>query len=62
MTDKVRDQILAIGDIGLTNMFDPNMVQRLAHDREYYELVVFIEENRAAYVRFILSGESESAP
>lgn len=62
MTDKVRDQILAIRDIGLTNMFDPNMVQRLAHDREYYELVVFIEENRAAYVRFILSGESESAP
>ena len=39
MTDKVRDQILAIRDIGLTNMFDPNMVQRLAHDREYYELV-----------------------
>ena len=62
MTDKVRDQILAIRDIGLTNMFDLNLVQRLAHDREYYELVVFIEENRAAYVRFILSGESESAP
>lgn len=62
MTDKVRDQILAIRAIGLTNMFDLNMVQRLAHDREYYELVVFIEENRAAYVRFILSGESESAP
>lgn len=62
MTDKVRDQILAIRDIGLTNMFDLNMVQRLAHDREYYELVVFIEENRAAYVRFIRSGESESAP
>lgn len=62
MTDKVRDQILTIRDIGLTNMFDLNMVQRLAHDREYYELVVFIEENRAAYVRFILSGESESAP
>ena len=62
MTDKVRDQILAIRDIGLTNMFDLNMVQRLAHDREYYELVVFIEENRAAYVRFILSVESESAP
>ena len=62
MTDKVRDQILAIRDIGLTNMFELNMVQRLAHDIEYYELVVFIEENRAAYVRFIRSGESESAP
>ena len=62
MTDKVRDQILAIRDTGLTNMLDLNMVQRHAYDREYYDLVVFIEENWAAYVRFILSGESESAP
>lgn len=59
MTDKVRDQILAIRDTGLTNMFDLSMVQRLAYDRGYYELVMFIEENRAAYVRFILSGSME---
>lgn len=57
MTEKVKEQILAIRDTGLTNMFDLNAVQRLANERGMYELVVFIEENRASYVRFILAGE-----
>ena len=57
MTEKVKEQILAIRDTGLTNMFDLAAVQRLANDRGMYELVVFIEENRASYVRFILTGE-----
>ncbi len=57
MTEKVKKQILAIRDTGLTNMFDLNAVQRLANDRGMYELVIFIEENRASYVRFILTGE-----
>jgi len=57
MTEKVRDQILAIRDTGLTNMFDLNAVQRLAYDRDFYELVMFIEENRKEYVHFILTGE-----
>lgn len=57
MTEKVKEQILAIRETGLTNMFDLNAVQRLANDRGMYELVIFIEENRAAYVRFILTGE-----
>ncbi len=57
MTEKVKEQILAIRDTGLTNMFDLNAVQRLANDRGMYELVIFIEENRASYVRFILTGE-----
>ena len=39
MTETIREQILAIRDTGLTNMFDLNMVQRLAYDRNYYELV-----------------------
>ncbi len=30
MTETIREQILAIRDTGLTNMFDLNMVQRLA--------------------------------
>ena len=30
MTEKIKQQILAIRDTGLTNMFDVNMVQRLA--------------------------------
>lgn len=58
MTEKVKEQILAIRDTGLTNMFDTNTVQRLAYERNFYELVVFIEENRKEYVHFILYGES----
>jgi len=57
MTDKVKEQILAIRATGLTNMFDTIMVQRLANDMNYYELVIFIEENRKEYVHFILTGE-----
>jgi hypothetical protein len=33
-------------------------VQRLAFDRNYYELVIFIEEHRKEYVHFILTGET----
>ena len=47
MTETIREQILAIRDTGLTNMFDLNMVQRLAYDRNYYELVCYIEERRS---------------
>ena len=35
MTEKVKEQILAIRDTGLTNMFDVPMVQRLAYERGY---------------------------
>ena len=59
MTEKVRDQILSIRDTGLTNMFDIPMVQRLADDRVYYELVIFLEEHRKEYARFILTGEAD---
>ena len=57
MTDKVKEQILAIRDTGLTNMFDIHAVQKIAYDMEFYEPVNFIEENRSAYVRFILTGD-----
>ena len=57
MDAKVKEQILAIRETGLTNMFDLPMVQRLAYDRNYYELVCFIEEHRSEYVHFILTGE-----
>ena len=57
MTDKVKEQILAIRDTGLTNMFDIHAVQIIAYDMDFYELVNFIEENRSAYVRFILTGD-----
>lgn len=57
MDENVREQILAIRDTGLTNMFDVNMVQRLAYERDFYELVIFLEEHRKEYVNFILHGD-----
>lgn len=57
MDAKVKEQILAIRDTGLTNMFDIPMVQRLAYDRGFYELVCWIEEHRKEYTHFILNGE-----
>ena len=57
MTQTIKEQILAIRDTGLTNMFDVNMVQRLAYERDFYELVTILEENRKEYVHFILYGE-----
>lgn len=52
----VQEQILAIRATGRTNMFDVNAVQRIANDMDFYELVIFIEEHRDRYVRFILTG------
>ena len=59
MTEKVKEQILAIRDTGLTNMFDVPMVQRLAYERGYYELVCYLEEHRKEYAHFILTGEAD---
>ena len=58
MSETVKEQILAIRDTGLTNMFDIRMVQRIANDMEFYELVVYLEEHRHEYVHFILTGEA----
>lgn len=57
MDEKVKEQILAIRDTGLTNMFDLPVVQRLAYERDFYELVCWLEDNKKEYVRFILTGE-----
>ena len=57
MNDKVKEQILAIRDTGLTNMFDVNTVQRIAYEMDFYELVNFLEEDKKAYVNFILYGK-----
>lgn len=57
MNETIRNQILAIRDMGLTNMFDVHMVQRLAFERNYFELVIFLEEHRKEYVQFILYGD-----
>ena len=58
MDEKVKGQILAIRDTGLTNMFDLPVVQRLAYERDFYELVLYLEEHRTEYVHFIMTGEA----
>lgn len=57
MDKKVKEQILAVRDTGLTNMFDTRAVQRIAFDTDFFELVAFLEEHKDKYVRFILTGE-----
>ena len=57
MNEKVVSQIMDIRNSGRVNMFDVPSVQRIAFEMGFYELVCFIEEDRAAYVRFILTGE-----
>ena len=46
MTDKIKEQILAIRDTGLTNMFDLSAVQRIAYDMDFFDLVCFLEEEK----------------
>lgn len=57
MNKKIKEQILSIRNTGLTNMFDIHHVQRIAHEMNFYELVIFIEEHRDEYAKFILHGE-----
>ena len=57
MDERVKEQILAIRDTGLTNMFDVPVVQHLAYERDFYELVLYLEDHRKEYVHFILTGE-----
>jgi len=58
MDSKVKEQILAVRETGLTNMFDTLAVQRIAHEKSFFELVIFMEEHRDEYARFILTGEA----
>ena len=58
MDERVKEQILAIRDTGLTNMFDVPVVQHLAYERDFYELVLYLEDHRKEYVHFILTGEA----
>ena len=57
MNEKIVSQIMDIRDSGRVNMFDIPAVQRMAFKMEFYELICFIERDRASYVRFILTGE-----
>ena len=58
MTEIVKEQILTIRETGITNMFDLPTVQRLAYERNFFDLVVYIEEHPKEYAHFILTGEA----
>jgi len=57
MNEKIREQIHFIRASGVTNMFDVNRVRQEAYVRSFYELVLYLEEHKAEYSRFILTGE-----
>ena len=57
MTVNIKEQILDVRATGRTNMFDINRVQIIANEMKFYELVIFIEEHKGDYAKFILTGE-----
>lgn len=57
MTEEIKKEILAIRDTARTNMLDVPMVQRIAYEMEFFDLVCFIEEHRKEYIHFIFTGE-----
>ena len=59
MTDKIKQQILAIRDTGETNMLDVGKVQEIALREGYDELFLYLADNIGAYSRFILTGKDE---
>ncbi len=56
-TDRIVEQIMAIRTSGEINMFDIKGVQHIAHGRQFYELVVLLEEFPEKYTEFILHGK-----
>ena len=57
LKEKIIEGIEFVRDTGLTNMFDVNMVQRIAFNNEYYDLVMFIQDHKKEYVELIMSGK-----
>jgi hypothetical protein len=54
-------QILAIRESGVTNMFDLPRVSQEAYTRGFHELVVYLNDHKADYCRFILTGEEDES-
>jgi hypothetical protein len=59
MDNRLKEQILAIRATGETNMFDVPKVREIALREGYDELLNFLDVNKAAYARFILTGEEK---
>lgn len=58
MTKRIYDQIMKIRDLGETNMLDVRTVQYIANREGYYELVIYLEDERMEYWKFIMTGEA----
>lgn len=58
MTETVKRQIEAIRKSGETNMLDANMVQWIANRNNYYELVIYLEEHKKEYIKYLISGST----
>ena len=61
MTDKIIEEILKVRDTGRTNMFDIYGVQRVAYEKELFDLVIYLEDkdNWGEYTHFIITGETK---
>lgn len=57
ITDRIVEQIMEIRDSGAVNMFDIQGVQDEAYKKQFYELVVLLQENPREYSEFILTGK-----
>ena len=57
MDESIKEQILFIRDSGVTNMFDFPKVQREAYSNGFYQLIMYIENQKADYIHFIIYGE-----
>jgi hypothetical protein len=53
----IKEQVLAIRDSGVTNMFDIPRVALEAKNRGFGELVGYLERHKEEYWDFILTGE-----
>ena len=60
MTPKIKEQILAVRDTGETNMFDVSMVQVIANREGFYDLVVYLEDHKREYSKFIMTGKTDN--
>ena len=59
MTEKIKEQILAVRETGETNMFNWKNVQVIADRLGLCDLVLYLEENKKKhdeYFNFIISG------
>jgi len=59
MADEIHDAILKVRATRRTNMFDIPPVQRIAYEIELCDPVLWLEEHRNEYIRFVLTVKSE---